>query len=71
MPANYYLELVAATIGAARGDGKEKWDSDSGASFNMSHTQAGMAAYKKVPAGMTVEVADETILQVDGSGQLR
>ena len=30
--------LVVATIGMARGDGKEKWDSNSGASFRMSHT---------------------------------
>ena len=29
---------VAATIRAARGDGKEERDSDSGASFHMLHT---------------------------------
>ena len=34
----------------------------------MSHTRAGMTAYKKAPAGRTVEVADEIILPVDGFG---
>ena len=32
----------------------------------MSHTQAGITAYKKAPAGTTVEVADGTNLPVDG-----
>ena len=66
--ANAEVGLVAATTGASRGDGKEEWDSDSGASFLMSHTQAGMTAYKKAPVGTTVEVADETILPVEGFG---
>ena len=34
----------------------------------LSHTQVGMSAYKKAPAGTTVEVADGTILPVDGFG---
>ena len=34
----------------------------------MFHTQAGMTAYKKVPAGTTIEVADGTSLPVDGFG---
>ena len=34
----------------------------------MSHTQTRMTAYKKVPAGTTVEVADGTILPVYGFG---
>ena len=38
MPANSEVGLVAAMIGAACGDGKEEWCSDSGASFHMSHT---------------------------------
>ena len=38
MSANSEVGLVAAMIGAACGDGKEEWDSDSGASFHMSHT---------------------------------
>ena len=38
---------------------KEEWDSDSGAS-----------AYKKAPAGTTVEVPDGTILPVDGFGRV-
>ena len=68
VPANSEVGLIAAKIGAARGDGKEEWDLDSGASFHMSHTQAGMTAHKKAPAGTTVEVADGTILPVDGLG---
>ena len=44
VPANAEVGLVAVTTGAARGDGKEEWDSDSGASFHMPHTQAGMTA---------------------------
>ena len=66
VPENAQVRLVAARTGAARGDGKEKWDSDSGASFHMSHTQAGMTAYKKTPTGTITEVADGTILPVDG-----
>ena len=65
VPANPKVGLVAATIGAAREDGKEECDLDSGASF---HTQNGMTAYKRAPAGTTVEVADGTILPVDGFG---
>ena len=68
VPANSEVELVAVTIGAARGDGKEGWDLDSGASFHTSHTRVGINAYKKAPAGTTVEVADGTILPVDGFG---
>ena len=68
MPANTEAGLVAATTGAARGDGNEEWDSDSGASFHVSHRQAGMTACKKVPAGTTFEVADGAILLVDGFG---
>ena len=40
----------------------------SGTTFHMSHTRTGMIAYKKVPAGTTVEVANETILPVEGFG---
>ena len=68
VPLNAEVGLVAATVGAARGDGKEERTSDSGASFHMSHTQVGMTAYKKAPAGTTVEIADRTILPVDGFG---
>ena len=67
VPANAEAGLVAATTGAAPGYGKKEWDSDSGASFHMSHTQARTTAYKKAPAGTTVEVADGTRLPVDGS----
>ena len=34
----------------------------------MPYTQAGITAYKKAPAGQTVEVANGTILSVDGFG---
>ena len=68
VPANAEMGLVAATTEAAREEDKEEWDSDSGASFHMPHTQAGITAYKKVPAGTTVEVADGTMLPIDGFG---
>ena len=47
---------------------KDEWNSDSLPTFHVSHTRAGMTAYKKTPAGRTVEVADEIILPVDGFG---
>ena len=56
--------------GAAHGDGKEEWNSDSGATFHMSHTRTGMTAYKKASPGTSVEVADGTILPVDGFGTI-
>ena len=68
MPANPEVGPTAAMIGAARGDRKEEWESDSGASFHISHTRAGMTAYKKTPAGTTVEVVDGTTLPADGFG---
>ena len=68
VPASSKEGLVAATIGAARGDGKEECDSDSGASLHMPHTQNGRTAYKKASTGTTVEVADGPILPVDGFG---
>ena len=68
VPANSEVGPVAATIGAARGEGEEEWDSDPGASFHMSHTRAGTTAYKGAPAATTVEIADGTILPVDGFG---
>ena len=66
--ANTEVRLVAATTGVAREDGKDGRDSDSGASFHTAYTQAGITAYKKAPAGTTVEVADWIILIVDGLG---
>ena len=68
VPAESEVGLVAATTGAARGNGKEEWDLDSGASFYVSYTQAGMTAYKKAPARTSVEVGDETILPIDVFG---
>ena len=61
---------MAATIGASRGDGKEEWDSDSGATFHTSHTRAGMTAYKKAYPETIVEVTDRAILPVDGFGTI-
>ena len=51
LSTNSEVGLVAATIGAARGDDNTERNSDSGASFHMSHTQAGMTVYRKAPAG--------------------
>ena len=42
----------------------------SGATFHISHTRAGMSAYKKASPGTTVENADGNILQVDGFGRI-
>ena len=50
VPANTEVGLVVATTGEAFGNGKNKYDSDSGTSFHMSHTQSGISAYKKAPA---------------------
>ena len=60
---------VTAMVGAARSVRKEEWESDSGATFHMSHTRAGMSAYKKASPGMNVEIADGNILPVDGFGR--
>ena len=57
---------MAAMVGRARGDRKEKGKSDSGATFHTSHTCAGMSAYKKASLGTNVEIADGNILPVDG-----
>ena len=61
---------VPAMVGAARSDRKEEWESDSGATFHMSHTHAGMSAYKKASPGTNVEIADGNILPVDGFGRI-
>ena len=64
------VRAVAAMVGAARSDRKEEWESDSGATFHMSHTRAGMSAYKKASPGTNVEIADGNILPVDGFGRI-
>ena len=61
---------VTATVGAARSVRKEEWESDSGATFHMSHTRTGMSAYKKASPGTNVEIADGNILPVGGSGRI-
>ena len=66
VPAVPEVRAVAAMVGTARGDRKEEWESDSGATFHMSHTRAGMPAYKKASPGTNVEIADGNILPVDG-----
>ena len=38
------VRAVAAMVGTTHGDTKEEWESDSGATFHMSHTRAGMSA---------------------------
>ena len=70
VPAVPEVRAVAAIVGAARSDRKEEWESDSGTTFHMSHTRAGMYAYKKAPPGTNVEVADGNILPVDGFGRI-
>ena len=64
------VRAVTAMVGAARGDRKKEWESDSGATFHMPHTRAGMSAYKKALPGTTVEIADGNILPVDGFGRI-
>ena len=70
VPAVPGVRSVAAMMGVARGDRKEEWESDSGATFHMSHACAGMSAYKKASPGTTVEIADGNILPVDGFGRI-
>ena len=69
VPAVPEVRAAAAMVGAARGDRKEEWESNSGATFHMSHTSAGMSAYKKASPGTTVEIADCNILPVGGFGK--
>ena len=67
VPASSEVAPTVAMIKAARRDGKEEWESDSGAKFHMlTYTRAGMTAYKKASQGVTVVVADGNILSVDG-----
>ena len=69
VPAVPEGRAVAAMVGAARGDRKEEWESGSGTTFHMSHTRAGMSAFKKASPGTTFEIADGNILPVDGFGK--
>ena len=66
VPAVPEVRAMAAMVRAACGDRKEEWESDSGATFHMPHTRAGMFSYKKASPGTTVEIADGNILPVDG-----
>ena len=70
VPAVPEVRAVAAMVGAARSDRKEEWESDSGATFHMSHTRAGMSSYKKASPGTNVKIADGNILPVDGFGRI-
>ena len=51
VPANPEVRLTAVMIGAARGDDKEEWESDSCAIFHISHARAEMTAHKKASWG--------------------
>ena len=62
VPTNYEVGPMAAKIKTARGGGKEEWASDSDATFPMSHTCAGLTAYKEASPGTKVEVTNENIL---------
>ena len=64
------VRAVAAMVGAARSDRKEEWESDSGATFHISHTRAGMSVYKKASPRTNIEIADGNILPVDGFGRI-
>ena len=70
VPAVPEVRAVAVMVGAARSDRKEEWESDSGATFHMSHTRAGMSACEKAPPGTNIEIADGNILPVDGFGRI-
>ena len=70
VPAVPEVRAVVAMVEEARGDRKEEWDSDSGTTFHMSHTRAGMSAYKKASSGTTIDIADGNILPVDGLGRI-
>ncbi|CAN0307352.1 unnamed protein product [Ascophyllum nodosum] len=70
VPVVAEVREVTAMVGAARSVRKEEWESDSGATFHMSHTRAGMSAYKKASPGTNVEIADGNILPVDGFGRI-
>ena len=70
VPAVPEARAVVAMVGAARGDRKEEWESNSGVTFHMLHTRAGTSAYKKASPGTTVEIADGNILPVDGFGRV-
>ena len=70
VPAVPEVRAVAAMVGAARGDRKVEWESDSGATLHMSYTRAGMSAYKKASPGTTVEIADGNILPMDWFGRI-
>ena len=59
---------MAAMTGAACRGSKEKWESESSATFHMSDTRVGRTAYKKASPRTTVEVADGNILPKDGFG---
>ena len=70
VPAIPEVRAVAAMVGTARGDRKDEWESDSGSTFHMSHTRAGMSAYKKASPGTNAGIADGNILTVDGFGRI-
>ena len=61
VPAVPEVRAVTAMVGTTRSDRKEELESDYGATFHMSHTRAGMSAYKKASPGTNVEIADSYI----------
>ena len=70
VPAVPEMRAVAAMVGAARGDRKEEWESDSGATFHTSHTRVGMSAYRKASPGTIVEIAEGNIVRMGGFGRI-
>ena len=63
---NFEVGLMSAMAGAACEGSQKDLESNFGATLFMPHNRPGMTAYKKAPPGTTTEVADETILPVDG-----
>ena len=68
VPANSEVGPMAAIIGVTRGGSEEERESDSGATFHMPHTHAGMEVCKKASPRTAVEVADGSILPANGFG---
>ena len=71
VPAVSEVRAVAAMEGAARGDGKEEWRSDSGATFHMLDTRAEIYAYKKASPGRLLRSPTVTFYRWTGSEESR
>ena len=68
VPAFPEVREVAAMVGAARGDRKEEWESDSGATFLMSYTRAECLLIRRRHQGQTLRLPTVTFYRWTGSG---